>query len=122
MNPVPWSVQLPGQPEQPATNENLVAWAKSGLIKPDTPVKDAASGLVYAAKQIPGIYSTKSWLAAVLLSFFFGGIGVDRFYTGHIGLGLGKLFTLGGFGVWALVDFILFITRQVTDSEGKTLC
>ncbi|MDE0377402.1 MAG: TM2 domain-containing protein [bacterium] len=49
----------------------------------------------------------KSPTTALLLSIFLGGLGVDRFYLGHVGLGLGKLFTGGGLGVWWLIDIFL---------------
>lgn len=63
----------------------------------------------------------KSFTTAILLSFFLGVIGVDRFYLGHVGLGIGKLLTLGGCGIWALIDFILIATRKVNDSMGRPL-
>lgn len=47
--------------------------------------------------------------AALVLSVLLGVLGIDRFYTGHIGRGLGKLLTLGGLGIWWLVDIVLFI-------------
>ena len=49
----------------------------------------------------------KSPTTALMLSIFLGYLGVDRFYLGHVGLGLGKLFTGGGLGVWWLIDIFL---------------
>ncbi len=63
----------------------------------------------------------KDWLAALLLSIFLGTLGVDRFYLGHIGLGIGKLVTFGGCGIWWLIDVILIATGSVRDSMGRPL-
>jgi TM2 domain-containing membrane protein YozV len=52
-----------------------------------------------------------NWLLALLMSLFFGTIGVDRFIMGHVGLGILKLLTGGGFGIWWLIDVILIATR-----------
>lgn len=49
----------------------------------------------------------KSVGLAYALWFFFGGLGGHRFYLGHIGYALGMLFTLGGLGIWALIDAFL---------------
>ena len=67
------------------------------------------------------VYSEKSRSAAILLSYFLGVFGVDRFYLGQIGLGIAKLLTLGGFGIWYLVDLILIALGQLKDSEGRKL-
>jgi hypothetical protein len=63
----------------------------------------------------------KSFLATWLLSLFVGVLGVDRFYLGQVGLGLGKLFTCGGCGVWALVDLILHLSGASHDKYGRPL-
>ena len=63
----------------------------------------------------------KSWLVALLLSFFLGHLGIDRFYLGLIGTGILKLITFGGFGIWWLIDLILIATNTLRDSEGRRL-
>lgn len=52
------------------------------------------------------------WILVLLMSIFFGGLGVDRFIMGHIGLGILKLITMGGCGVWWLVDLILIASKH----------
>ncbi len=59
-----------------------------------------------------------SWIVAVLLSFFLGGLGIDRFYLGYIVLGIIKLLTIGGLGIWALIDFILILVRALKPKGG----
>ena len=62
--------------------------------------------------------SDKDWTTLLILSILLGGLGVDRFYAGHIGLGVLKLLTLGGCGIWALIDIIMVATGKFTDADG----
>lgn len=49
----------------------------------------------------------KSPTTALLLSIFLGVYGIDRFYIGNTGMGVGKLLTCGGLGIWAIVDWFM---------------
>jgi len=53
-----------------------------------------------------------NWVLALIMSIIFGGLGVDRFMMGHVGLGILKLITLGGCGIWWLIDLILIATKH----------
>jgi len=63
--------------------------------------------------------SPKSRLAALLLCFFLGVLGVHRFYVGKIGTGILMLLTLGGLGIWALIDLILIVVGSFKDKDGR---
>jgi TM2 domain-containing protein len=61
------------------------------------------------------------WTVALVLSILVGEFGVDRFYTGSIMLGLLKLITFGGCGIWWLIDIILIVTGSYKDANGRPL-
>ena len=65
--------------------------------------------------------SEKSFVAALLLCFFFGAFGIHRFYVGKVGPGILMLITLGGFGFWALLDFIVIVIGRFKDKKGKLI-
>lgn len=64
-------------------------------------------------------YSDVDWTTLLILSVLLGGLGVDRFFSGHIGLGVLKLITLGGCGIWAIIDVIMIATGKFRDGEGR---
>ncbi|MEU3465827.1 TM2 domain-containing protein [Streptomyces sp. NPDC006733] len=101
-----------GYPQQPGM--------QPGYAQPGAYTGDPAAPYGYDPYGRP--YSDKSKVTAGLLSLFLGGFGVGRFYTGHIGMALGQLFTLGGCGIWSLIDGIILLTgNNNTDAQGRVL-
>ncbi len=65
--------------------------------------------------------SDRDHLVTLLISFFGGGFGIDRFYLGYTVLGMLKFFSIGGLGIWWLIDLGLIAFNRLPDSDGKPL-
>ncbi len=65
--------------------------------------------------------SPKSRLLALLLCFFLGFFGVHRFYVNKIGTGILMIVTLGGLGIWYLIDLVVILCGAFRDKEELTL-
>lgn len=62
--------------------------------------------------------SPKGFVPTILLCFFLGALGIHRFYVGKVGTGILQLITIGGLGIWTMIDFILVVTGNFKDSSG----
>jgi TM2 domain-containing membrane protein YozV len=62
--------------------------------------------------------SEKAFVPTLLLAIFLGGLGFHRFFVGKIGTGILQLLTLGGLGIWALIDVVMIIVGSFKDKEG----
>lgn len=83
--------------------ESQILFVRERLLAAD----DSKEGLLHAIQ-------FKDPIIALILSLLVGGIGIDRFYIGDTGLGIAKLITCGGLGIWALIDLFLIMnaTRE----------
>jgi hypothetical protein len=112
------SLSLPLRPDQVSPDV--------GAARPQSlpPVEDT-QGLPRAEPQgsheAAATPARKSWVVAVQLSFVLGLLGADRFYLGYTRLGALKLATLGGCGLWALVDLVRIMYGKVPDAQGRPL-
>ena len=87
-------------------------------------VSDTAASCPYCGSKMNSVNpdaSAKDWLTTLLLCFFLGSFGVHSFYAGKIAIGVIQLVTLGGCGIWTLIDFIMIICGKYHDSEGKVI-
>ena len=114
-------ISMMGQEQGPLAVGQLAQMATSGNLKPDTMVRPDNGGQWFPAKEVPGLYSDKEMITTAIISWLVGIFGVDRFYLGYTGLGVAKLLTCGGFGIWAIIDLILIILRKVPDAQGRPL-
>jgi TM2 domain-containing membrane protein YozV len=71
-------------------------------------------------QQGPGKPKMMVLLLAILPSAF-GFCGIHRFFTGHIGIGIAQFLTVGGCGIWQLIDIVQILTGKFTDKDGNPL-
>jgi TM2 domain-containing membrane protein YozV len=65
------------------------------------------------------VSGSKSQVVALILAILLGGLGIHRFYLGYTTIGIIQLLTLGGCGIWALIDLIMIITGDLKPADGS---
>ena len=83
--------------------ESQILFIRERLLAAD----ESKEGLLHALQ-------FKDPTIALILSILIGELGIDRFYIGDTGLGIGKLLTCGGLGIWQIIDWFLIMgaTRE----------
>src|SRR5690606_30036951 len=103
----------PGHPDQPpAPGYAAPGYAAPGAYPPPP---------AYAPQGAGPDVGQKSFVVTWILSALVGTLGVDRFYLGKIGTGIAKLLTMGGLGVWTLIDLIIVLCGGMRDKQGLRL-
>ena len=107
--------------ETAATTTVAAAPAATATVKP----KPSKKKMNFVQKLATKLMKTtadaggKSQLTALLLALFLGGIGIHRFYLGYTWQGIVQILTLGGLGIWALIDLIRIITGDLKPKNGE---
>jgi len=114
-----WLIRLEGGSESAIDSPTLAQMALDRQITPDTTVRHEGLAAKYRAREIPGLFSPKNAVTALVLTVFLGDLGADRFYTGRVGLGFLKLITAGMGGLWWIIDIGIFATRSARDGTGR---
>lgn len=65
--------------------------------------------------------SKKKRLTALILCFFFGWLGLHRFYVNKAGTGFFMMFTFGGFGILYYIDFVMILGGVFTDNRKRVV-
>ena len=65
--------------------------------------------------------SDKDFVPTMLLCFFLGGLGMHRFFVGKTGTGILMLLTIGGLGIWWIIDLIMIAMGSFKDIHGRAI-
>ncbi len=105
--------------KQEATKTNVTVSADQNVTSVESTKVVQTKKEVAAEYVSPAAGGEKSQLIALLLVIFVGGLGIHRFYLGYTWQGVVQLLTLGGCGIWALIDLIRIITGDLKPKNGE---
>ena len=95
----------------------FIAYVAAWIIMPEQTTEKA---FIEGEKRMPAVDSSiKSRLGALLFCGLLGWIGVHRFYAGKTGTGILMILTLGGLGIWWIIDAITILIGSFKDKDGK---
>ena len=97
----------------------LRRWTKEGIGKPKTP-EDVQTDLPPVVKETSAV-SDKKRLLTLLICLPFGIFGAHHFYAGKIKTGILMLVTIGGLGIWYIIDCLIVLFGEFTDNEGRKI-
>ena len=75
------------------------------------PIRDKLLGMDDSKWILIQSLNLKDPTTILIVSLIAGYLGIDRFMLGDTGMGVGKLLTCGGFGIWAIVDWFIIMGR-----------
>lgn len=102
--------------------DNYLMANSKNLPETDIPqIKSLLSGLDEATQSSLSMIGSKDPVVTLILAIVLGGWGVDRFILGQVGLGILKIITFGGFGIWWLIDIFTAIGRTKNYNKEKLM-
>jgi hypothetical protein len=90
------------------------------LIRKDKEPDEVQTGLLQSKTETAPVSDKKRLLTTIICAAV-GIFGAHRFYVGKLGTGLLQLFTVGGLGIWYVVDFLILLFGEFTDSKGRKI-
>lgn len=96
----------------------------NGKFFPEMMIEDVKQKLESLDESKESMLMATEWknpTVAVLFAFFLGGLGVDRFWLGETGLGVVKLITCAGAGIWGLIDLFTVMNRAKMYNYNKLM-
>lgn len=115
-NQQPQNQNQPPQPlQQPQPPQSYTYASDQQPLRPQQPLQPQAMAAPASFNQAAAAEENpaKNYLVALLLSYFLGSVGADRFYLNKIGTGILKLVTLGGLGLWHLIDMLMLAFNKL---------